>query len=203
MGRSRDTWLRTVGHVGALTPAAVLIWQAISGVLGPDPIREAVLRTGRYAAVILLLSLVPTVVRIVSGYGGLFVLRRLLGLYAFKYALVHLALQVALDYAFDVGLYFDQVLTKRYGLVGLASLLLLVPLAVTSTAGWIKRLGRTWRRLHRLVYLAAALDVLHYVWTVKADRRVPYVFALVLAVELLLRLPPVQALFVRRRKALS
>jgi sulfoxide reductase heme-binding subunit YedZ len=125
--------------------------------------------------------------------------RRSLGLYAFFYACLHLLTFVGLDYGFDARLIWDAVVEKRFVLVGFSAFLLLLPLAITSTRGWQRRLGRRWTRLHRLVYLAAPLAVVHFVWLVKSDIRRPLLFAAIVAALLALRLPPVRRAIARLR----
>jgi len=119
-------------------------------------------------------SLAPTVVARLARRPTLLVLRKEWGLYGFKYALAHLILQVGADYGWAVGLWAGDVLPKWYALVGVASFVLMMPLAVTSSPGWVRRLGTWWKRLHRLAYLAAAAAVVHYLWTVKSARVGPW-----------------------------
>ena len=182
-------------HILALIPLALLVWDYFHNTLTVDPIREITHRTGRTALTFLILSLAVTPVSEIFGWTAIKRLRRSLGLYAFLYASLHFLTFIGLDYGFDWTWIKGALLEKRYALAGLAAFLLLVPLAVTSTKGWMKRLGgRRWRRLHQLVYLAALLAVLHYVWLVKADVRVPLIYGAIVVVLLLLRLP-----FIRRR----
>jgi sulfoxide reductase heme-binding subunit YedZ len=115
--------------------------------------------------------------------------RRLVGLFAFFYAFLHLSLYMGLDQGFAWSYILEDVLERPFITVGMAAFLLLVPLAVTSTKGWIRRLGKRWQSLHRFVYLAAALGVLHYYWKVKADTFWPLVAAGVLGLLLLARVP--------------
>ena len=199
MDRRRGGWVRALGHAVGLAPLALLAYWYTQGALGVNPIRELVLRSGRYGAALLVLSLVPTAVRIATGHGRALALRGIWGLYAFGYAVGHLVLQVGLDYQFALDLWARDVLRKRFGLAGAGALLLLVPLAVTSTRGWQRRLGRGWVRLHRLVYLGAALDVIHYAWAVKASPRIPYALGGVLSALLIVRLPPVRRALGRAR----
>ena len=117
-------------------------------------------------------------------------LRRPLGLYAFFYVCLHLLIFVGVDYGLDWQLIKEAIVEKRYVLVGFTAFLLLLPLAITSTKGWQRRLGKRWKKLHRLVYLAAPLAVIHFVWLVKADIREPLLYGAAVAALLLLRLPP-------------
>ncbi|HAM44070.1 MAG TPA: sulfoxide reductase heme-binding subunit YedZ [Propionibacteriaceae bacterium] len=186
-------------HLLALVPLLVLVWDYFSKNLTYNPIREITFRTGRTALLFLVGSLAVTPVSALFGWAALRRLRRPLGLYAFLYALLHFLTFAGLDYGFDWTLIRGALFENRYALVGLAAFVLLIPLAITSTNGWVRRLGgRRWRRLHQLVYIAALLAVLHYVWSVKADIRVPLAYGAVVVVLLLLRLPFVRQVLSRR-----
>jgi sulfoxide reductase heme-binding subunit YedZ len=125
--------------------------------------------------------------------------RRPLGLYAFGYAALHFTAFVGLDYGFNLGFIWADIANKRFIFVGLAALLILIPLALTSTSGWQKRLGKAWRKLHRWVYLAGALVVVHYVWAVKSDIRQPLLWGAAIGLGLLVRVPVVRSAIIRRR----
>jgi sulfoxide reductase heme-binding subunit YedZ len=141
---------------------------------------------------LLVLSLACTPINSVFGFKPVLRVRRALGLYAFMYVSLHFLIFVGLDYGFDLALIREAVLEKRYALVGFAAFLILLPLAVTSTKGWMRRLGRLWKRLHRVVYLAALLAVLHFVWLVKSDVREPLIYGAVVGVLLVLRITRVR-----------
>ncbi len=185
-------WLRPAAHLGALLPLAVLLVQAATNDLTVNPIQFITLRTGKTALVLLILSLAVTPAIMLFRWYPVKPLRRIFGLYAFMYAALHFLIFVGLDYAFDPLLLREAIFEKRYALVGFAAFVLLIPLAVTSTRGWIKRLGRRWVQLHRLVYLAALLVIVHYVWLVKSDTRAPLAFGAVVALLLIIRLPAVR-----------
>jgi len=187
----KANWLRIMVHVGALLPLAWTILQYAQGMFLVDPVREITTRTGKAALILLLLSLACTPLGTVFGFNRVRRVRRALGLYAFLYASLHFATFVGLDYGFDFTLLPQAVFDQRYVLVGFAAGLILLALAITSTRGWQKRLGKKWARLHRMVYLAGILAVVHFAWLVK-DIREPLRYAAVLAVLLLLRLPPVR-----------
>jgi len=193
-------WIRIVVHIVSLSPLAVLLWAAWHGNLGPDPVGEATRRAGRYALIWLLLSLLPTAVRIVTGWAGLLRVRRALGLYAFLYAALHLAIYVGVDFAFAFGLLISEISRSPFILAGLASFAFLIPLAITSTQEWQKRLGRRWRSLHRLAYPAAILAVVHYLWNYKELRSGPLIAGAILASLLLLRIPPLARLLLGASK---
>lgn len=193
MGRRRHRWLHLV-HPAALAPLAVGVWDFVTGRLSANPIQDITYRSGYTALVLLVLSLACTPASSLLGQKWAIKLRRPLGLYAFLYAAIHLLIFAVLDYGLDLGLIWQTVQEKRYVVAGLAALLLLVPLAVTSTKGWQRRLGKRWKALHRLVYLAAPLAVIHFVWLVKSDYREPLLYGAAVAALLCLRLPPVRRL---------
>ncbi len=187
------TALRVAVHVGALTPLAVLVWSLVSGNLTANPIEAIQLHTGKMAINLLLLSLACTPVYFVSGFKPVLLLRRPLGLYAFMYVSLHFINFIAIDYGFNFTLIReDALLGKRFILAGLAALLLLLPLAITSTSGWRKRLGENWRRLHWLSYPAGILAVVHYIWQTKVDIRLPLIYGGVLLLLLAFRLPVIR-----------
>jgi len=185
-------WLRIAAHLACLAPAAILALDYARDNLTFNPIQEATQRTGKTALVILVLSLACTPLNTLFGLRQALPLRRPLGLYAFAYAAIHLLIFVAVDYRFALAQIIDVVAEKRYMLVGFAAFLLLLPLALTSSRAAMRRLGQSWKKLHRLVYLAAALAVVHFVWLVKADVREPLAYGAAVALLLLLRLPPVR-----------
>jgi sulfoxide reductase heme-binding subunit YedZ len=169
-------------------PAALIGLDALRGHLGADPIRAIQLRTGWWTLTFLLITLAVTPVRRLTGWNGIGRYRRMLGVFAFTYATLHFLTYIVLDQFFAWRFIIEDVAKRRWITVGFASFLLLVPLAVTSTNGWIRRLGKRWVKLHQLVYVAAAGGVLHFLWLVKKDVREPALFGLVLVVLLALRL---------------
>jgi len=181
---------KTAVHAAALTPLAILSWQFVdvwrtgSDALGADPVAEIEHRLGIWALRLLLATLAITPLRQLTGQPVLVRFRRMLGLYAFAYASLHLAAYLALDLRGYWSLVFEEIAKRPYITVGFAAWLLLVPLAVTSTSGWIRRLGRNWARLHKAVYAVAALAVLHFWWVVKTDWREPLLYATILALLL-------------------
>jgi sulfoxide reductase heme-binding subunit YedZ len=185
-------FLKAVIHIAALLPLALLALDLSLGRLSANPIREVTLRTGRYAIALLVLSLACTPLNILFGLRQALVARKPLGLYAALYAALHLAIYVAWDYGFQFDLIWLEVREKRFIQVGLLAVLILVPLAVTSTRRWTQRLGKGWKRLHRLVYLAGLFAVLHFVLLVKVTRPAPLVYAALLALLLVVRIPVVR-----------
>jgi sulfoxide reductase heme-binding subunit YedZ len=139
--------------------------------------------------VLLLVTLTVTPVRRLTGWNPVIKLRRPLGLFAFAYALTHFTIWFAFYNVFNVDYMIADIAERPYITVGMAAFLVLVPLAVTSTKGWIRRLGKRWNTLHRGIYIAAALGVVHFFWLVKADTRLPVLLGACLLVLLLLRVP--------------
>lgn len=191
MKRLKKDWLLILMHVLALLPLAVIIWDYFHDQLTVNPIQELTFRTGSYALIALVLSLACTPINTITGFRQVIPLRRWLGLYAFFYACLHFLIFVGLDYGFNLGWIWQELSEKRYVLVGFAAFLILLPLAITSTKGWMRRLGKNWKRLHRLVYLAGILAVVHYLWVVKADATEPLLYGAVLGLLLLVRVPAV------------
>ena len=181
--------VRVLVWAAVLGPLPWLVWMALSGGLGANPIESLQHRTGHYAIRLLAASLAVTPLRHLTGWGWLVVNRRTLGLGAFSWAIVHLCVYVGLDLALDFGQFFEDVLKRRYIAVGMLAIALLTPLAVTSTKGWIKRLGGArWNKLHRLVYVAMIAATVHYLWAVKKDTLWPVLYFATFAVLLGARL---------------
>ena len=187
--RRFDPAMRIAVHVAAVLPLAWLLWDFLLDNLSVNPIGDIQLRTGRFALILLVTSLVCTPLSRLLRVPRILSFRRALGLYAFAYACLHLLNFLALDYGFDLGLIREDLFEKWYALVGLGAFLLLLPLAVTSTAGWRRRLGRGWFGLHHLVYAAAVLAVTHFTLQTRGDITLPLVYIAVLSVLLLARVP--------------
>jgi sulfoxide reductase heme-binding subunit YedZ len=192
LGRSR--WLKLAAHGVCAVPLLLVVHDVWVQQLGPDPIAQLTHRTGIWALRLLLATLAVTPLRRLLGWPGLLRYRRLLGLWAFAYATLHLTIYLVLD----LGGYWPQLfedLTKRPFIVaGFSAWLLMVPLAATSTAWAIRRLGRRWQVLHRLVYAVGVAAVLHFWWVLKSgeviSRVEPVVYAALLAVLLVVRMVP-------------
>jgi len=174
--------------LGALVPAARLAWGAWTGDLGDEPVETIQRTTGLSTLVLLLCTLAVTPLRRISGVAELIRVRRLLGLFAFFYASLHAFSYFVFDQALSASEIARDVVKHPWVTVGFTAFVLLVPLAVTSTNGWIRRLGgRRWARLHRLIYPVAVLGVLHFLWLVKKDHREPLLYGAVLLALLGLR----------------
>ncbi len=172
-----------------LIPLGLLVWRGFSGGLTANPIEYITHRTGDWTLRFLLLSLAVTPVRKLVGWAWLASFRRMLGLFAFFYATLHFSTYLVLDFFFALDLILEDIVERRYVTAGFFGFVSLIPLAVTSTKGMIRRLGgERWRRLHRLVYVAAAAGVVHYLWLVKIDIIPPLAYGAVLTVLLGLRL---------------
>ncbi len=185
--RRRLGW--AAAFAACCVPMAKVGIDAFRGGLGANPIAEILNRFGFWTLVFLLLALTPTPLRIVLGWTWPQRFRRMIGLFAFSYACLHLATYVGVDQFFDFRAILVDVVKRKFITVGMLAFSLLAPLALTSTDRWVRRLGFVkWKRLHRLGYLAAICGVIHFVWRVKADLRDPLIFAGILAVLLGVRL---------------
>jgi sulfoxide reductase heme-binding subunit YedZ len=194
-------WLKPAVFVGSLTPIAALLLHAWRGELGANPISQALNQLGLVALIFLVAALVCTPLKTIFGWTWPLRLRRMLGLYGFAYATLHVSAYVGIDQFFDWSAIIVDILKRPFIFVGFAAFVLLIPLAVTSTAAWVKRLGYTrWKQLHRLAYIAPLLGVLHFFWRVKKDVSEPLTYAFILGLLLLVR---VAAAFYARRTALS
>ncbi len=181
--------LKALLWVAALAPGAWLLAGWFGRWLGANPIETLTHVTGMSALVLLLVTLGVTPLRRLSRWSPVMRLRRPLGLFAFFYALLHLGVWAGLDLGFQVSWAMEDIAERPYITVGMAAFLLLVPLAVTSTRGWMRRLGRNWSRLHMLVYVSTALGAVHFYWLVKSDVRLPLLLAGIYAALMAARVP--------------
>ena len=173
--------------LGGITPATWLIWRALTDRLGANPIEEILHRLGGTALILLLATLSVTPVRRLTGWNSIIQVRRTLGLFGFFYLTMHFLVYAILDQTLDWEFIIEDLTERRYIIVGFTGWVLLIPLAVTSTKKWIRKLGKRWRRLHRLVYISTALGVVHFYWQVKADTYWPLVAIIVLVTLMLFR----------------
>jgi len=177
-------WVKPVVFALALAPFVALVFELLTGALGPNPIEALTHHTGTLALRFLLFGLALSPLRWLIGNVWPLRLRRMLGLFAFFYAALHVVIYAALDRELDLALLLDDLIERPFVMAGFASLLVLIPLAITSTGGMARRLGRRWQTLHRWVYIAAAAAIVHYVWLARGDRIEPFVYLAVLAVLL-------------------
>ncbi len=183
----RGPGLRALVIVVGVAPAAILLLDGLAGRLGANPIETLTHTTGDWTLRFLLASLAVTPMRRLLGWSFLAPRRRTLGLFAFFYACMHLSTYVALDMFFDWSAVLEDVLERPYITAGFTGFLCLLPLAITSTRGWIRRLGRRWVKLHRLAYVAGVAGVVHYLWLTKADLLEPLVYSAILIALLAVR----------------
>jgi sulfoxide reductase heme-binding subunit YedZ len=177
--------VRPVVFAAATVPVVLLVGRVFTGGLGANPIEKITDVTGTWTLRFLLLTLAVTPLRRLTGWNEVVGLRRMLGLFAFFYGTLHFCTYVVLDQFFALDVIVRDVAKRPFITVGFTGFVLMVPLAVTSTAGWIRRLGgRRWQRLHRLAYASAAAGVVHYYWLVKADTSRPLRYAAMLAILL-------------------
>ena len=170
-----------------LVPALVLVWDSVTGGLSVNPIEDITHRTGDWALRFLLLTLAVTPFRWLSGWNEVIRYRRMLGLFTFWYASLHFSTYIVFDHVFDIRSIADDVIERKYVTAGFLGFVLMLPLAVTSTQGWIRRLGKRWSILHRLIYVAAVAGVVHFLWLVKLETSEPLVYAAVLSGLFLVR----------------
>jgi len=199
MSRKTLITLKSLTWIACLGPFALLVYQAVTNTLGPDPTSTIALTTGYNALLLLILSLGVTPLRLLSPrLSWLIKFRRLLGLFAFFYASIHLATYLVLYLNFDLSVFKTDITKRRFIIAGFAAYTLLVPLAATSTTWAIRKLGGNgWNRLHKLVYLAAICGIIHYWWQVKPGVLSPMNLTITLTVLLLAR--PVLTYIQKRR----
>jgi sulfoxide reductase heme-binding subunit YedZ len=186
-------WTKVVLFVICLEPVGELVFRQYRQDLGANPVEYITHQTGIWALRFLALTLAISPARRLLSLPELIRFRRMLGLYAFFYGYLHLTTYVWLDKFFDFGEMWKDLWKRPFITAGATAFLLMLPLALTSTSGWIRRLGgQRWQMLHRLVYGSAIAGVVHYYWLVKSDVRAPLTYAAIFAVLFLLRLPFLQ-----------
>ena len=171
-----------------LMPLGTLAWRAFYGDLGANPVETITHSTGDWTLRFLLVTLSISPLRRWFGLTGLMRFRRMLGLYVFFYACWHFSIWFIADHGFNFGGMIEDIVDRPYITVGFSALVLLIPLAITSNNVMVRRLGKSWKKLHRLVYLITGLGVLHFLWLVKADYLEPGIYALIAAVLLVQRI---------------
>ncbi len=193
------TPLQVAMHVYAWSGIVLLLFDFFTGHLSANPIQDLERRTGRHAITLLVLSFMCTPINTIFKWSEPLKRRRALGLYTFLYATIHVIIFADLDYGLAWSRLVQEVLQKPRLIVGFLAFLILIPLAITSFDIWKKRLGKNWKRLHRLVYLIGPLVVLHYVWSKKGNILSlqgevvkPLVYGLIIAIFLIFRIPPIR-----------
>jgi len=182
-----------------LVPFTLLVWDGLNDQLGANPVQTVTHQTGLWGLRLLLVTLTVTPLRRLTGWGPIVRFRRMLGLFAFFYALLHFLTYVVIDQGLALHDILEDVAKRPYVTIGFTGFVLLVPLAATSTDGMIRRLGgKRWKQLHQLVYVTAVAGCLHYLWLVKADTLHPLIYLSVLLVLLVLRAPALQKVTLRR-----
>jgi sulfoxide reductase heme-binding subunit YedZ len=196
--------LKVPVFVVCLTPAFVLTWKGFHDALGANPIDVITRSTGTWTLTFLLITLSVTPVRKLSRLTWLIKFRRMLGLYAFFYGCLHLTTYIWLDKFFDVHEMLHDIAKRKFITAGLTAWTLMLPLAITSTTGWIRRMGgKRWQMLHRLIYFSAASGVVHFIWLVKADLRRPFIYGSILTVLLAYRVAAWLLSRARTRRAIA
>jgi sulfoxide reductase heme-binding subunit YedZ len=179
---------KPIAFVLCLAPALWLLTRALTGRLGINPVEDITLTTGTWALRLLVITLCVTPVRRLTGWNRVIQYRRMLGLFVFFYATLHFLTYLVLDQFFAFDLILKDILKRRYITVGFLAFVLMIPLAITSTRGWIRRLGRQWIVLHRLIYVSAVAAAVHYLWKVKVMVGPPVYYAVGIAFLLGFRL---------------
>jgi methionine sulfoxide reductase heme-binding subunit len=197
-------WAKVVIFLGCLGPLARLGWKAYNGLLGANPIEVITHSTGDWTLIFLCVTLAVTPLRMLTKQYWLIRFRRMLGLFAMFYGTLHFTTYIWLDKFFDVHEMVKDVAKRPFITMGFTAFVLMIPLAITSTRGWISRLGgKRWNLLHRLIYFSAIAGVIHYVWLVKKDLTKPLEYAAVLTVLLGYRLAVWAIPLVNSRRSLS
>lgn len=186
-GKRRIVLLKWAIWIAGLLPLAWLSYRFLTDDLGANPIEEITHFTGDWSLRILLAALAVTPIRRLTGWNDIVKIRRLVGLFAFFWVCLHFLTYLVLDQFFAWSYIVEDVLERPYITAGFTGFVLLIPLAVTSTKGWMRRLGRRWGKLHRAVYVTGVLGVVHYLWLTKADDVTPLTYGAVLLVLLLAR----------------
>jgi sulfoxide reductase heme-binding subunit YedZ len=182
-------WTKAALFLTCLVPFAVLVWRALHSGLGANPVEFVQHATGDWTLRFLVFTLSITPLRKLLNLPDLIRFRRMLGLFAFFYVCLHFLTYIGADQSFDLGGMWKDIQKRRFITVGFTAFVLLIPLALTSTAGWVRRLGgRRWQMLHRAIYVSAVCGVIHYYWLVKSDVRKPLFYAALVAILLAWRL---------------
>ncbi len=188
MAQKTISLLKGIVFIVCLIPAVLLFYNAFTDNLGANPVEEITLETGTWALRFLVLTLVITPLRKISGWQLLIRFRRMLGLYVFFYACLHFLTFIWFDHFFELDEMIKDVVKRPFITMGFTAFVLLIPLAVTSTNKMIKRLGgKRWQQLHRLIYIVPVFVVVHYLWKVKADIQAPVIYGVIFAILIFYR----------------
>lgn len=183
----RNKILKPIVFLSALIPLALLAFNGLRGDLGANPIEEITHQTGLWTLILLLVTLAITPIRRITGVNWVIQYRRMLGLFAFFYGCLHLMTYVWLDQFFDVHSMLKDVYKRPFITAGFTAFVLMVPLALTSTQRSIRKLGKKWQSLHRLIYFSAAAGAIHFLWLVKRDKEEPAIYGIILCALMVIR----------------
>ena len=172
-------WLKMVLFILCLLPLAIIVWDGFQNNLTADPIEEILHRTGIWALRLLLVTLLMTPLKIMTKLAVFIRLRRMLGLFTFFYATLHLTTYLWLDIQFNWSQFFEDIIKRPYITVGMAAWFLMLPMAITSNKRMVRKLGKNWKRLHRAIYLVILLACLHFLWLVKSDLNEPLIYSVI------------------------
>jgi len=172
-----------------LLPLAILVGRGLTGDLGANPVETITHETGDWVLRFLLITLAITPIRVWTGNTSVVRFRRMLGLYVFFYACCHFLIWLIADHSLDLHDMIEDIIDRPYITFGFSAFILLIPLAITSNNAMIRKLGKSWKKLHKLVYAILILGILHYLWLTKADYLEPGIYAFIATVLLLQRLP--------------
>jgi sulfoxide reductase heme-binding subunit YedZ len=180
-----NKWTKVPVFLLCLVPAGIIVWEGFHGGWGPNPTQFLEHATGDWILRFLAITLAVSPLRRILGLPQLIRFRRMFGLFAFFYAFIHFSLYVGLDQVLNFHGIWADVMKRRYITVGFTGFVLMIPLAVTSTAGWVRRMGfKRWTMLHRAIYASAVAGVIHFYWLVKSDVHLPLIYAAIMAVLL-------------------
>ena len=197
----KSAYAKPVVHLLCLLPLMVLLWAAFDDGLGANPVETLTHETGEWTLRFLLITLSMTPLRQWTGLASWIRFRRLFGLYAFFYVSCHFMIWFIADHSLDVVAMVEDIIKRPYITLGFSALLLMLPLAITSSQAMIRRLGKKWKSLHQLVYLVLSLGVLHFMWLVKADYLEPIIYAIIAVALLLHRAGPMKRFSLRSSPA--
>jgi sulfoxide reductase heme-binding subunit YedZ len=188
----KSAWSKPVVHLLCLLPFTSLVWAGFNDGLGANPVEKLTHETGDWTLRFLLITLSLTPLRQWTGQASWIRFRRMLGLYTFFYVSCHFLIWFVADHSLDPGSMIEDIVKRPYITLGFSAFLLMIPLAITSNQAMIRRLGRKWKTLHRLVYLIILLGVLHFLWLVKADYLEPGIYAIIAMILLVHRVGPIK-----------